>query len=70
MYTNRINHLKEMHSQLDKLVDRAERGYTIDAIELSKLKKKRLRCRDEISKLTLLDKNKEVTIKAVDDIIT
>lgn len=60
MYTNRIKHLKEMHSQLDKLVDRAELEGVVSAAELTKMKKQRLIYRDEINKLSILDKNKEV----------
>lgn len=50
-YKNRILHLKEEHTRVDKQVDLMERtGQFIDA-DLLNLKKKRLALRDEIAAL-------------------
>lgn len=68
MYTNRIKHLKEMHSQLDKLVDRAEIDGVYNDADLNNMKKQRLRYRDEISRLTKLQwEDEHETVNFEDD---
>ena len=51
MYENRIAHLKEAHSLIDKQVDQLERNGNFDDQSLSEMKKNRLFLKDEIAKL-------------------
>lgn len=68
MYTNRIKHLKELHSQLDTLVDRAERDGVYNDTDLNNMKKQRLQYRDEISRLTRLQwEDEHETVDFEDD---
>lgn len=57
-----------MHSQLDKLVDRAEIDGVYNDADLNNMKKQRLQYRDEISRLTKLQwEDEHETVNFEDD---
>jgi len=47
-FTNRIKHLEEEHHRLDKKIDGLEKTGVFDDVELSDLKKQRLRLKTEL----------------------
>ena len=49
MYENRIKHLEEAHSSLNKQIDSLEKTGIFDDFELEKLKKQRLLLKDKIA---------------------
>lgn len=51
MHTNRIRHLEEMHSVLDKQIDGLESTGAFHDENLSRMKKRRLQIRDQIEAL-------------------
>lgn len=55
MYESRIQHLNQMHRDLDKQISALEHQHPhVDEIHLIDMKKRRLQIRDEISRLTRL----------------
>lgn len=54
MYENRIKHLKESHHVLDKRIDTMEKDGHFTDPELVRLKKERLKFKDEIAKMEAL----------------
>lgn len=54
MYENRIKHLKESHHVLDKRIDAMEKDGHFTDPELVRLKKERLKFKDEIAKMEAL----------------
>ena len=51
MYENRIKHLEEMHTVLDKQIDGLESTGAFHDDTLSNLKKRRLQIRDQLERL-------------------
>lgn len=51
MYENRIKHLEEMHSIVNKKIDGLEKTGAFEDNQLHEMKKQRLHLRDEIAKL-------------------
>jgi len=51
-YKSRIQHLEEMHKLLDKQINEMQTNHPgVDVEHLAELKKKKLRLKDEISRL-------------------
>jgi len=48
----RLNELRQKHESLSKQVDEAQRHPGIDDLEITSLKKQKLRIKEEISRLT------------------
>ncbi len=48
MYENRIKHLEEAHSVLDKKIDTLEKTGLFEDLKLEEMKKQRLHLKDEI----------------------
>ena len=51
MYENRIQHLEEMHTKLDKQIDGLESTGRFNDSQLVELKKQRLALRDQITEM-------------------
>lgn len=49
MYEHRIAHLEEMHRSLDRRIDAMEQSGVFDDEYMSRMKKERLRIKDEIA---------------------
>jgi uncharacterized protein YdcH (DUF465 family) len=58
---NRIKHLEEEHHRLDKKIDGLESTGVFDDVELSSLKKQRLKIKTEL--VTLVQEHKEPVYK-------
>ena len=50
-YENRLKHLEESHRMLDKKIDGFERSGIFDDMEIEKLKKQRLKLKDQMEEL-------------------
>lgn len=55
MYQQRIAHLEEAHRSLDRQIEKLQQSGVYEDHTLNELKKKKLKCRDEISRLRKLD---------------
>lgn len=59
-YKDRIRHLEEMHRLLSKQIDDMQINHPgVDVEHLAELKKKKLQCKDEISRLQKLQWEEE-----------
>ena len=48
----RVNHLQNQHDELSRKIEEVQRAPSVDALELTALKRKKLKLKDEIKRLS------------------